>query len=68
MKLRLHEQARSGTSEADFRTAVTKKGGRSESSKNSVYLLRFRLTDKMNSENDFSRLELSVPACRNNYS
>ena len=67
MKLRLHEQARSGTSEADFRTAVTKKGGRSESSKNSVYLLRFSLTDKMNSENDFSRLELSVPACRNNY-
>ena len=42
-------------------------GGRSESSKNSVYLLRFSLTDKMNSENDFSRLELSVPACRNNY-
>ena len=27
----------------------------------------FSLTDKMNNENDFSRLELSVPASRNNY-
>ena len=32
-----------------------------------VSLSGFSLTDKMNNENDFSRLELSVPASRNNY-